>query len=195
MWLLASGGGAGAKLLCICPCDAHLLGHSILSHWLSHFRLPHFQGSQCPCDPQPFCQPQWKQGVRCRGRAMVWGEMRGSRRKLPQQQSLNLAAWVSFTNPADKSQCTFLCVIARLSEGTGYLRTWFHRGVILSRVVWDPGFTHENAINLICLLYVDNLCLHDSLVPGKIPLSTQSECRTRVPLVSFKCCRSNEKTC
>lgn len=79
--------------------------------------------------------PSGSRGVRDRAGAVVRGELRAERGKLPQQQPLNLAACVSFPNPADKSQCTFPCVIARLSEGTGYLRTCFHRGVILSRVV------------------------------------------------------------
>lgn len=67
-------------------------------------------------------------GVENRARATAWG----GRGKLPRQQSLDLAACVSIPNPTDKSRCTFPCVIARLSEGTGYLRTCFHRGIIYS---------------------------------------------------------------
>lgn len=64
--------------------------------------------------------------VENRARATAWG----GRGKLPWRQSLDLAACISFPNPADKSWCTFPCVIARLSESKGYLRTCFHWGMI-----------------------------------------------------------------
>lgn len=107
--------------------------------------------SKGPSIPVPRSLPGTRSGSRCvRGRvgATVRGEMQGGRGKLPQQPFLNLAACISFPNPADKSRCTLPCVIARLSEGTGYLRTCFHRGIILSRVVWDLGFTRENTVML-----------------------------------------------
>lgn len=52
---------------------------------------------------------------------------------------------------------------------------------------------HSNS--LICLLYLDNLCLHQSLVPGKILISAQCKCRTHIPLASFKGCLGNKKIC
>lgn len=134
--------------------------------------------SKDPSVPVPHSLPGTRtgsRGIRGRARAMVRGEIWGGRGNLPQQQALNLAACVSFPNPADKSRCTFLCVITRLSEGTGYPRTCFHRGIILSRVVRDSGFTHENTVmlwfvcyTLITYAFTAPLCQAKSLYPHSV---------------------------
>lgn len=134
--------------------------------------------------------------VRGRAGATVQGDTWGRRGKLPQQQPLNLAACISLPNPADKSRCTFPCVIARLSEGTGYLRTCFHRGVILCRVVWDSGFTCENTVMLWFVCYtLITYAFTALLCQAKSPYPHSTGAEFGVPLASSKYCLSSEKAC
>lgn len=86
-------------------------------------------------DPTAPCPGTRGRNRGARGRATAQREVQVGRGKLPQQQSLSLAACVSLSNPADNSWCKFPSVLTRLSEGAGYLRTCFHGGIIYLGVV------------------------------------------------------------